>query len=62
MEKHSKKQWQKPELTVVVRGTPAENVLEGCKTQVQGDISKMGGVYNCMNPTSGAACRGNAKS
>lgn len=29
---NQKKSWEKPQLIVLARGTPEENVLEGCKT------------------------------
>jgi hypothetical protein len=29
----AKKSWQKPELTVLVRSNPQEQVLEGCKAR-----------------------------
>ena len=35
MQKTTKKTWQKPELIVVIRNTPEESVLQGCKNSTQ---------------------------
>jgi hypothetical protein len=46
MAAQNKKLWQKPELTILVRNTPAESVLLSCKTNVmEGQHST---YFGCM--------------
>jgi len=49
----SKRQpWSQPQLVVLVRGTPEENVLMGCKggTVVDGNAAQNGGCYKTQSP------------
>ena len=51
-----KKQWSKPQLIVLGRGTPEENVLAGCKNSGTGGP---GGKNNC-NKAGGCFTIGNS--
>lgn len=47
-----KKNWVKPELIVLIRGRPEENVLTGCKFAASGPHSAWGGcliIIICYN-------------
>jgi len=55
-----KKRWIKPQLTILGRLKTEEDVLGSCKWQT-GTSGGPGSVYNCMNPATGAACRGHSK-
>jgi hypothetical protein len=41
-----KKEWQDPELIVLVRGKPEEAVLSACKGESRGDPNNMAGACN----------------
>ena len=58
-----KKKWKKPELIVLVRSMPAENVLTNCKIQgyPTGPLSS-GGVACTANPDTGEPCIENVNS
>jgi hypothetical protein len=44
-----KKQWQKPELVVLVRNKPQEAVLSTCKVGVGGPAGPSTNKTNCLN-------------
>lgn len=54
-----KKDWKKPELTVVTRGKSNEWVLGDCKAQYGTGPEQAS--TGCMNVTGGGACRGHSK-
>jgi hypothetical protein len=43
-----KKEWTKPELTVLVRNKPEEQVLSGCKV-TDTSVGSNGGASNCAS-------------
>jgi hypothetical protein len=45
-----KKKWRRPQLTVLVRGEPAEQVLQGCKTFGEGPSSGLAECEGDMPP------------
>jgi hypothetical protein len=50
-----KKQWIKPQLIVLARGTPEESVLAGCKSKIgEGPNSDYDPLLHCHQP----ACSG----
>ena len=49
-----KRQWSKPQLIVLGRGKPEENVLAGCKNPT---VNGSGGK-KCSNPSSGSCLIG----
>jgi hypothetical protein len=55
-----RKQWQKPELIIIVKNSPAESVLGTCKTQYQ--IGPREGMTTCLNAGGESSCQGHAKS
>jgi hypothetical protein len=58
MTEPTKKHWQKPELIVIVRSNPEENVLLGCKYE---DVSSQGpSGHKCNN--NGKGCHLGVKS
>lgn len=48
-----KDRWSKPQLIILARGTPEENVLVGCKTQggvgVSPQTAQTGCIQDCAN-------------
>jgi len=46
-----KKEWTKPELTVLVRNKPEEQVLTNCKGSIPGDPNNVDG--NCNDAPNG---------
>ncbi|MCX6844806.1 MAG: hypothetical protein NTX53_21290 [candidate division WOR-3 bacterium] len=57
----SKKEWHKPELTVVVRGKPEEAVLGGCKT-VGPSAGPTVGEQFCIYPDTCPLCNADTPS
>jgi hypothetical protein len=61
MDKTTKKQWDQPELIVLVRGTPEEGVLTGCRAGAADP--GMGGSNNNQGPGCGwNSCRSQCSS
>jgi hypothetical protein len=49
--KNNRKEWIPPQLIVLGRGTPEENVLAGCKTsKLSGNSAKYAGCLKKNNP------------
>jgi hypothetical protein len=55
-----RKEWQKPELIIIVKNSPAESVLGTCKTQIE--IGPRASQTTCLNAGGESSCQGHAKS
>jgi hypothetical protein len=52
-----RKKWIQPQLIVLGRGTPEENVLAGCKTSTL--TSMLATINSCKKKSTKTACAGN---
>ena len=61
---NTKKIWQRPEMTVLVRSNPEEAVLNGCKTSLAAGPDAPAGLAQCRPDPgqSGRNCFDNASS
>jgi hypothetical protein len=62
MMSEEKKQWERPQLVVLGRGTPEENVLQACKQVQKEVINPIAGKQNCKaheDPPNCAECQKN---
>lgn len=51
-----KKQWDRPQLIVLGRGTPEENVLQACKQVHKEIVNPVSGQQNCKALDPGPNC------